>query len=386
MTGHKPIPFTGSPFGKAEFETRQKNVLKKAGQAGLDALVVTAHGHLRYLSGYDGMGGYFMPFPLILVPGKPPTYVVREYEVVGVEAEGCIDDIVVYTEQQDFAKVCADVLRKSGLASKRVGFELGCWNLAPADVIALQAALPDMKVVDASRLVSSVMAVKNEPEIKAMREAMAMTDVAVQAFQQSIRAGITESEMAMAIHAAVSKAGGDEVALTSIGFGERTRLPHTKLTNHPLSENEPAMIEVGGRNQGYVGPIVRSALLGRHSEAETLHAISEEALEAAIDALKPGVTAGEVDAAARKVVERSVRPKSLNHRVGYQTGAPWAERGNISLEPGATDVLQVNTTVHMPMILFGEDGYLIGCSETVLVTPNGAEILSGTPHTLHRVR
>jgi transposase len=56
------------------------------------------------------------------------------------------------------------------------------------------------------------------------------------------------------------------------------------------------------------------------------------------------VTAGEVDAAARGVIERSVRPQALNHRVGYQTGAPWAERGNISLEPGAKAAVLLGVT------------------------------------------
>ncbi|SFN94883.1 Creatinase/Prolidase N-terminal domain-containing protein, partial [Bradyrhizobium sp. Rc3b] len=141
MTALKAIPFTGAPFPKSEYERRQKKVLGAVARADLDAVVVTAHGHLRYLSGYDGMGAYFMPFPLILMPGRAPTYVVREYELTGVRAESHIDDIVCYTEQPDFAKVCADVLRRLGLADKRVGFELGCWNLAPADVSALQERL-----------------------------------------------------------------------------------------------------------------------------------------------------------------------------------------------------------------------------------------------------
>ncbi|MCK1605898.1 aminopeptidase P family protein [Bradyrhizobium sp. 166] len=384
MTALKPIPFTGAPFPKSEYERRQKKVLEAVTRADLDAVVVTAHGHLRYLSGYDGMGAYFMPFPLILVPGRAPTYVVREYELTGVRAESYIDEIACYTEQTDFAKVCADVLRRLGLAGKRVGFELGCWNLAPADVSALQERLPEMKVADASRLVSSVMAVKNELEIRAIRDAMAMTDVAVRAFQQSLREGITEIEMAAAMQGEVRKAGGDEVRLVSIGFGERAKLPHTKLTRHPITNNEPAMVEVGGIKQGYAGALVRGAVLGRHPEAETLHSLAEEALEAAIGAIKPGATAGEVDAAARQVIERSVRPQALNHRVGYQTGAPWGERGNISLEPGATDILMTSMTVHMPVILLGNDDYLFGCSETLLVTERGAEILSRTPHTLYR--
>lgn len=378
------IPFTDIPFPKSEYERRQKKVLEAVARAELDALVVTAHGHLGYLSGYDGTGAYFMPFPLIFVPGRAPTYVVREYELNGVRAESCIDEIVGYKEQPDFARVCADVLRQLGLANKRVGFELGCWNLAPADIGALQARLSDMKVADASRLVSSVMAVKNESEINAIRDAMSMTDVALHAFQESLRDGITEAEMAATIQGEVRKAGGEDVRLVSIGFGERTKLPHTKLTRHPLSNNEAAMVELGGVKQGYVAPLVRGAVFGRHPETESLHSLAEEALEAAITAIKSGVMAGEVDAVARKVIVRSARPQALNHRVGYQTGAPWNERGNVSLEPGATDILETGMTVHMPMILIGEGGYMIGCSETVLVTERGAEILSRTPHTLYR--
>jgi Xaa-Pro aminopeptidase len=331
------------------------------------------------------MGGYFRPFPLILAPGRAPTYVVREYEVNGVRAESCIDEIIGYVQQRDFAKVCADVLRRYGLQNRKIGFELGCWNLAPADVSELQAQLPDMKVMDATRLVSSVAAVKGELEIKAMRDAVAMTDVAIRTFQNSLREGVTEADVAAAIHSEVNKAGGEEVRLVSIGFGERARLPHTKPMRHPIKSNEPAMIEVGGTKHMYAAGLVRSAVLGRHPETESVHSLAEEALEAAVAVIKPGATAGEVDAAGRKVIERSGRPQVFRHRTGYQTGAPWSERGNLSLEPDSTDVLQAGMTLHMPIILFStENEYLFGCSEQVLVRERGAEILSRTPHTLYR--
>jgi Xaa-Pro aminopeptidase len=125
-------------------------------------------------------------------------------------------------------------------------------------------------------------------------------------------------------------------------------------------------------------------VLGKHPEAESSPSLAAEALEAAISVIKPGVTAGEVDAAGRKVIAKSRFPNSFRHRTGYQTGINWTERGNISLEPDARDVLDVGATVHMPFILFSEHGYLFGTSENVLVTPKGAEILSRTPHTLYR--
>lgn len=383
-TTFSAIPITGIPFPRSEYERRQKKVLEAVARADLDVLLVTAHGHLRYLTGYHGFGAYFAPFPLILVPGRAPTYVVREYEVDGVRAESCIDEIIGYTQQHDFATVCADVLRRYGLQGRRVGLELGCWNLAPADVSALHAQLPDMKIVDATRLVASVAAVKSDLEIEAMRGAMSMTDLAVCTFHGSLRDGVTEAEVAANIEGEVNKAGGAVRSNYTLVFGERTRLPHGGPARHPIRNNEPAMVEIGGSKHGYAAGLVRGAVLGSHAETESLHGLSVEALDAAIAAIKPGATAGEVDAAGRKVIDRSGRPRIFRHRAGYQTGINWSERGNLSLEPGAADILESGMTLHMPYILFGEGGYLFGTSEHVLVTERGSEILSRTPHTLYR--
>lgn len=379
------IPLTGVPFPISEYERRQLNVLAAVASAGLDALVVTAHGHLRYLSGYDGSGGYFAPFPLIMVPGRLPIYVVRQYDEQAVRSYSCIDEIVTYTHQQDFGKVCADVLRRYGLQSKRIGFELGCWNLAPADVNALRAQLPDLKLADVTRLVSSVAAVKGDLELDCMRDAMRMTDLAVRTFQSSLREGVTELEMAAAIRAEASNAGG-EVGLSggTILFGERTKLPHAPPSRHPISINEPAFLEIGASKHGYIVGMVRCAVLGRHPEAESLHSLAEEVIDALVAAVKPGVSAAAVDAAGREVLKRSGSKGVFRQRTGYQTGINWTERGDLSLEPGAEDILKCGMTLHMPNILCSENGYLFGAGAHVLVTERGAELLSQTPPTLYR--
>ncbi|MES0070481.1 Xaa-Pro peptidase family protein [Mesorhizobium sp. M0074] len=383
------IPLTGVPFPRSEYERRQLKVLEAVVSARLDALVVSAHGHLRYLSGYDGSGGYFAPFPLILVPGRPPTYVVREYDEYAVRANSCIDEVVTYTHQPDFGTVCADVIRRYGLQSKRVGFELGCWNLAPADISALQGQLPDLKITDATRLVSSVAAVKTELELLCMRDAMRMTDLALRTFQSSLRVGVTELEMAgtmaAAIKADASNVGGEVgMAPPTILFGERTKLPHGPPSHHPINDNEPAFLEVGASKHGYAVGMVRCAVLGRHPETESLHDLAEEVIETLIAAIKPGTTAAAVDATGREVLKRSGWQGVFRQRTGYQTGMNWTERGDLSLEPGVEDVLQAGMTLHMPNILRSKNGYLFGAGAHVLVTEHGSEVLSRIPHTLYR--
>jgi Xaa-Pro aminopeptidase len=384
ITQQTQIPYTGVPFPKEEYRRRQAKVFEAMESAGLDAMLVTSFNHLRYLSGYNGYGGYFKPFPLIMVPGREPIYVVRDYEVMGVRADSIIEEIIPYTQQPDFARVTAGVLRRLGVAEKRVGFQLGCWNLAPADVTDLEAELPNMKVVDATQIIPRIAAVKSELELSVIREAMTYTDVAIRTFQSSIRAGATEEGVSNAISEAVAKAGGALwTPSTNIMFGERTKIPHGVPSPHAISINEPAMIEIGGTKSGYAVGIVRSAVLGKHAEAEYIHSVSVEALEAAIGAIRAGVAASEVDAAARKVVERSKLPRGSRHRTGYHTGPNWGGRGNLSLEPESKDVLEAGMTFHMPVILFGPSEIMIGASEHVLVTDKGCEILAKTPHTLH---
>lgn len=379
------IPLTGVPFPRSEYERRQKKVLEAVARAKLDALLVTGHSHLQYLTGYDpSTGAYFAPFPLILVPGRAPAFVVRAYDEAAVRANSCIDEIITYIHRPDFAKQTANVLRQYGLQGRKIGLELDAWGLAPADVSALQAQLPEMKVTDATDVVRLAKAVKGTLELEVMRSAMALTDLAIVTFHGCLRDGITETEMAATIGETLNKAGG-RLVMPVLAFGERAKLPHPVPAQHPIRNNQPALIECGGAKNGYSAGVCRGAVLGRHPETEALHALAEETLEAAIAAIRPGVTAGSVDAAARKVVERTGRPQALRHRTGYSTCPQWSgHRGNVSLEPGATHILEAGMTFHMPIHLFGESGYIFGCSEHVVVTESGVEILSRTPHTLYR--
>lgn len=380
------IPQSGFPFPKSEYERRQLNVLEAVARAKLDALVVTASAHLQYLTGYDPQGGnYFAPFPLILVPGLAPIFVVRAYDEVSVRANSCIEEIVCYVQRPDFPKLTADVLRRYGLQAKNVGFELDAWGLAPADVIAIQAQLPEMRITDATDVVRLVKAVKGQLELEVMRSAMALTDLAIETFQHSLRDGVTEAEMAALLNEKASEAGGGQLQMAILAFGERNKLAHSAPAQHPIKNNEPALIECGATKSGYAAGLSRGAVLGRHRETEALYALSEEVIEAAISAIEPGVTAGAVDAAGRKVLERAGRPQASRSRIGYSTGPQWSgHRGNVSLEPGATYVLHAGMTLHMPIHLWGESGYVFGCSEHVVVTETGAEVLSRTPRTLYR--
>jgi Xaa-Pro dipeptidase len=376
------IPGTGIPFALSEYRRRLDAAIAKFDSFAIDAVVATSPTSLRYLTGYDGTGAYFAPFPVIVTPTGEPTYVARILDEDAIRAEGWIDDILTYTHEGEFAPAWAEALRSHNLGGARLGLELGSWNLSPADVSALQSRLPELRIVDATRLIPSVAAIKSPDEIDVMRAAMALTDIAIEKFYDFIRPGATELEAAEAIDHAITEAGG-LTRLVSLLFGTRTALPHGKPSTYQLDRNQPAIIEVGGVKSGYAGGLMRSAVLGRHVQAEALHEVAEDALAAGIAAIRPGVQLGDVDAAARRVVADAGKSATFAHRLGYQIGIGWLERGYLSIEPGAKDVVETGMTFHLPVILFEGGQFSTGVSQTVVVTESGAEPLSSTSPALY---
>lgn len=367
---------TGIPFSAAEYDRRLRAVVAALETAELDALAVTSHASLEYLSGYPVAGGYFAPFTLIVASGHAPVFVVREYDRDAVCSQSWIDDVLGYGQESDQPRVLAEALADLGLARARIGFELGTWNLAPRDVAVLQEALPDLRVTDATPIVPTIAAVKSDAEIEVMRASAALTDLAVKTFFRTVRPGISERAVSNAIDAAVVAAGGATNPPYPVLFGQRTSLAHGAPSDFLMERNQVGFTELAGWSRGYAAASCRTLVVGRHDEAESLHALAEAALNTAIEAIRPGRTAGEVDAACRDVIRRAGRLETFRHRTGYQDGIRWFYRGGFTVGPDSPTVLVPGMTMHLAINLFERGRFGVGASHSVLVTPSGAERLT----------
>lgn len=363
------------PYSQAEYDRRWEAVLERLDDYGVDAVISTFGGNHQYLTGHNAEGTYAAPYYLIIAPGMPRTYVVREFDELTVRAETIPLEIHSYKQLFDAPKLCAEMIRSLGLDHGRIGLELDLFGMTARDVTQLQRLLPQIQVVDVSRLIMTVSDVKSDQEVAVMRSAMQITEVAMTAFYDSLAEGVTEIECCKTFESAIESRGAKPLALVT--FGARTGLGHASSSENRLKRGDVTYLEGGAHIHDYAAGLLRSAICGRNPEAEALYELSNEALEAAIAAARPGATAHDVDRAARDVVERSTFPDALNKRVGYSIGLGWCVRGSTSLEPGARDILQPNMTFHMPMSLFAEDSrFALGCSETILVTEGKAEVIA----------
>jgi Xaa-Pro dipeptidase len=180
-------------------------------------------------------------------------------------------------------------------------------------------------------------------------------------------------------------AGSEAERAFTLLLGPRTARPHSAPAHYRMKPGDVAFTELGGRCQDYFAGLCRTAVLGRNPAAEALYDVAREAQEAALAVIRPGLTIGDIDRACRSVVQRAGRGDTFRHRTGYSIGLGWQSRGNISIHPGGTHLVEAGMTFHMPTILFQQGEFGVGVSETVVVTPHGCEPLSGLSRELARV-
>jgi Xaa-Pro dipeptidase len=143
-----------------------------------------------------------------------------------------------------------------------------------------------------------------------------------------------------------------------------------------LRDGDVAVTEVSGYCNNYCAALCRTGIVGQQPEIESLYTVARESVDAALAALRPGALAGDVDRAARAVVDRAGKAHTFRHRAGYANGIQANGRLNISLKPDATDVIEEGMTFHLPIILFEKGKFSVACSETAVVTPGGGRPLA----------
>lgn len=377
-------------FTPTEFEARLSKIRAEMAQRGIDTLMCAGPENIYYASGYQTFG--FHNYQLLVIPlTQEPFLILRYLESIQAFRYSWVQDVVVWDDTDDPVAVTVRELRARGLADGCIGTEDNAYFFQVATWKKLNAALPNL--VNGSGVVEAARAVKSTQEIAFMREAARMTDLGMAAAIAEIREGRTDNDVAAAAFDAMTRAGAEWLTRDPIvTSGDRSGLPHTCYMRQKLAADDAVLLEFSGVYCRYYAPMMRGAVVGRgklagggNSPVEHMANVCIEALSVAIDAVKPGVTSAQVDAAARKVIERAGMWDNYRKRSGYSVGigfSSWVEGGVASLREDDTTVLLPGMCFHIPIALrrYGEAG--VGFSETVVVTETGAEVLGKTSRAL----
>lgn len=348
--------------------------------AGLDALLITPSPDLRYLLGVAGASHERLTC-LILPADGDPVLVVPALERPGLDGTPVLElglEIAEWTDEQDPYALVTDVLRRAGSPMTRAGMG----DAMPAShVLALRDALPACEQKLASTVLAQLRMRKDSAEIAALTVAGEAIDRVHARMGEWLRVGRTEAQVGADVAAAIVEEGHTSAAFVIVGSGPNGASPHHDVSTRVLAPGDVVVVDIGGPTpDGYFSDCTRTYSLGEPADAAAGYAVLQAAQDAAVAAVAPGITAEQVDAAARMPITNAGFGEQFIHRTGHGIGLdvheqPYIVAGNdLVLEPGMAFSVE-------PGIYFrGHWGARI--EDIVVVTDSGVTRLNHRPRDL----
>ncbi len=235
----------------------------------------------------------------------------------------------------------------------------------------------------AGPVVDRLRMVKTDAEVEELAAAGAAIDRVHARMGEWLRVGRTEAHVGADIAAAILAEGHVAVDFTIVGSGPNGASPHHELSDRTIQAGDLVVVDIGGMTAtGYRSDCTRTYVVGGSPEASVAewYGVLQEAQAAATAAVRPGVTAEDVDAAARRVIDDAGWGEHFIHRTGHGIGldtheAPYIVAGNaIPLEPGMA------FSVEPGLYFAGRCGARI--EDIVVCTDDGVRILDNGPREL----
>ena len=352
-----------------------------AADHGVDLLLVTPGTDLRYLLDADGASHERLTCLVLPAAGHraPPALVVPRLEAPGWAGLPLADlgvEVVTWNDGED------PYLLVSDLAG-------GPTRLAVADampakhVFGLREALPEAAQTLAGPIVSELRMRKDAAEVEQLRAAGAAIDRVHARMGEFLKAGRTEAQVGADIAAAIVEEGHTAAAFVIVGSGPNGASPHHDVSDRVIESGDVVVVDIGGPlPSGYYSDSTRTYAVGAEPPArvQEAYAALQDAQERAVAAVRPGVPAELVDAAARARLTDAGLGERFLHRTGHGIGLdvhedPYIVGGNTTtLEPGMA------FSVEPGIYLDGDWGARI--EDIVVVTDDGCERLNTRPRDL----
>jgi Xaa-Pro aminopeptidase len=350
------------------FARRRASLAQKLDENQVDALLVTHPADWYYLTGFTGESG-------ALVVSRRGATLVTDGRFTG-QAHAEAPDINVVLQKTSVFESTGQFLTAS--KTKRVGFDPTQLSVAQLAVLR-KACGRGCRWIPVTGLTATQRTRKDPQELAVMRRAASLADQVVAEAINLLKPGVREFEVAAEVEYQMRKRGASGPAFeTIVAFGERAALPHARPTAKRLKKNEFVVLDLGVILAHYCSDITRTFYCGKApSRARQWYRAVQEAQVAALAAVKNGALCGDVDAAARQVLEGHGLGKYFVHSTGHGLGLevhedPRVARGQKKrLEPG-------NVITIEPGIYIGDVGG-IRIEDDVAVHADRIEVL--TRHT-----
>jgi len=355
--------------------------------AELDGLIVTHLPNIFYLTNVLGTAG-------IVVATRDRLHVILDFRYASAAKAlwdtpyGCPDAELIAVERTYDETLVA--LIKS-LQLKRLGIEGSNISVNHANQLTRRIGTAT-ELVPTDSVVEQLRIIKDAHEIDMLRRgARLLSPVAVDIISDA-KPGMKEQELAAKIDWRIKSAGFERCSFeTIVASGPNSALPHAHPGERVLREGDLVVLDFGGVYGGYCVDLTRTVALGEpDAEMARVYQAVLDAQRAAIAAVKPGVRAGDIDAAARATLARHGLADAFGHSTGHGLGVEIHETPRIGprREAAGDEPAPRDEAIEPGMVFTIEPGaYLPGwggvrIEDDVLVTSDGVELLTNVPTSL----
>lgn len=340
----------------------------------LDGMLLTDLVNIRYLTGFTGSNA-------VLLVYSWDSYETEERTVIGTDGR--------YRTQvsEQVPDLRAEIVRSG---TRRMLELAGEWHFGrvgyESHVVTVdqhrgfEELHTGLALVAAPGLTEQLRMVKDDYEVGRLRAACAVGDDALAELlhRGALAPGRTERDVARDLEWAMFERGADAVAFeTIVAAGANSAVPHHRPTAAVLATGDFVKIDFGAVVDGYHSDMTRTFALGAPADWQReVYALVHEAQRAGREALSPGVSAADVDAAARTVITDAGRGDLFVHGLGHGVGLRIHEAPGIAKTGTGTLLTGVAVTVEPGVYFPGRGGVRI--EDTLVVREGGSELLTNT--------
>lgn len=352
---------------------------RKMRDSGVNTLLITDPKHVYYLTGFLS-NPHERFLGAVLQAGSEPFLVVPALDEEAARKAANVTEILTHGDTDD---PYAILKQRLGGSLGTLGFEKE--QVSVANFERMQEKLSFSESVDIGPWLRDMRVRKSPEEVGKIKHAVDLIEQVLSESLKKVKEGVTENELVAEVEYQIRKLGADGPSFDSMVLsGEKTALPHGVPGDRQIRRGDLLMFDIGVYADGYASDITRTFAVGELSEE--LVRIYETVLaanEAAIAAIRPGVTFASIDRAAREVIEAAGYGPYFIHRLGHGLGIDVHEFPSVHGENefllAEGHVFTVEPGIYVP----GVGGVRI--EDDVLVTATGVEVLTSYPKQLAHI-
>ena len=384
-------------FAKNEYKDRLKKVQSSMQKKGIELLISQDTANINYLTGYDAWSFYYAQCVIVHINSDEPICFIRAQDAGGAFIKTYLkrENIIIYDEKYIHTwpshpyDALVDLLKKNKWDKLNIGVEMDAHYFTAYCYEKIKQGLPNATIKDSERLVNWVRVIKSNTEIDFMKKAAIISENAMNTAIEIINPGVRQcdavAEIQKTLFKGTSDYGGEYASIaTLLPTGKGTSASHLTASDEKFVSGEATVVELSGTYKRYHAPMARTVNLGKpdQKKIDAMNA-TNEALEAGINASKPGNTANDVAEKFWAILDKYKIKKES--RTGYSIGIgyppDWGEH-TLNISKGDMTILKPNVCYHMIAVMqFGDWG--VEASESIRITEEGNELLCNFSRDLH---